>query len=169
MTRRDAMQCDAARHSLLERRCLSSISVFPLLLSGFQSRISHRSSTGLGTIFPNGWPSLFLLRANWNLFVRLFKVWSASGSKLSHFQRRLLRKSIDTAGFSSGTPREHRLPGRKFVIPRKKAVLVSGTFSPGVLPFLPGFCGIFTARQTHYGYSGSTMSTLKALQFGNGN
>ncbi|KAK4428298.1 U1 snRNP-associated protein [Sesamum alatum] len=38
-----------------------------------------------------------------------------------------------------------------------------------MLPFSPGFCGIFTVRQTHCGYSGSMVSTLKAFQFGNDN
>ncbi|KAK4428287.1 hypothetical protein Salat_1128300 [Sesamum alatum] len=67
--------------------------------------------------------------------------------------------------FSFGTLREYQLFGRKFAIPRKKAVLVSGTFNPGMMPSLPKFYGTFIVRQTSCGYSGSTVSTLEAFQF----
>ncbi|KAK4441671.1 hypothetical protein Salat_0502000 [Sesamum alatum] len=56
-------------------------------------------------------------------------------------------------------PREHRLIGRKFVTLRKKAALVSDTFNPGMSPYLPEFCGIFTVKQTHCGFSRLTVST----------
>ncbi|KAK4413654.1 hypothetical protein Salat_2778200 [Sesamum alatum] len=137
-------------------RCLSYTLAFPSRRNGFQSQISHRSSTGLEVVFANGWLSLFLLRAGWNSFAQLYKMWSVFSSKPSHYQWRSLRKSIDFVGFSSGTLRKHQLLGRKFVIPKKKAVFVSGTFNLRMLPSLPKFCGTFTVRQTRYGYSGST-------------
>ncbi|KAL0331174.1 UNVERIFIED_CONTAM: hypothetical protein Sangu_1662900 [Sesamum angustifolium] len=72
-------------------------------------------------------------------------------------------------GIFSGTPNEHRLLGRISVIPKMKEVLASGIHKLGTWPSLPEFYGTFTARQTRFGYSGSTLSISKEDQFGIGN
>ncbi|KAL0358099.1 UNVERIFIED_CONTAM: hypothetical protein Scaly_1495600 [Sesamum calycinum] len=86
----------------------------------------------------------------------------------SHSQRQSLRKSTGFVGIFSGTPNEHRLLGRISVIPKMK-----GSWHPayklGTWPSLPEFYGTSTARQTRFGYSGSTLSISKEDQFGIGN
>ncbi|KAL0444329.1 UNVERIFIED_CONTAM: hypothetical protein Slati_2155600 [Sesamum latifolium] len=104
--------------------------------------------------------------AGWNLFDRLFRVWSATGSKFSYFQRRSLRKFTVLAGIFFGILREHRSLGRKSVIPRRKAAWASDTFSLGTWPSLPESYGTSTVRQTHCGYSGSTVSISEVLSLG---
>ncbi|KAL0350199.1 UNVERIFIED_CONTAM: hypothetical protein Sradi_4169100 [Sesamum radiatum] len=96
-------------------------------------------------------------------------VWSVSGCKSSHSQWWSLRKSTGFVGIFSGTPNEHQLLGRISVIPKMKAVLVSGIPRLGTWPFLPEFYGTSTARQTRFGYSGSTLFISKADQFGTSN
>ncbi|KAK4397728.1 hypothetical protein Sango_1248300 [Sesamum angolense] len=76
----------------------------------------------------------------------------------------LIRSVIQ--GPSSRIPREHRWPGRKFVIRRRKAVWVSGISNPGTLLSLPEFYGTFIARQTPYGLSGSMRFTSGGLTLG---
>ncbi|KAL2228019.1 UNVERIFIED_CONTAM: hypothetical protein Sindi_1781600 [Sesamum indicum] len=106
---------------------------------------------------------------DWNLSAQLFREWSAFDSKFFHFQRRLSRKFTGFAGIFSGTLGGHQSLGRKFVIPKKRAVLVFGTLNHGTLRSLPVSYGTSTARQKRYGCSRSTMSTLEMLRFGNGN
>ncbi|KAL0336501.1 UNVERIFIED_CONTAM: Retrovirus-related Pol polyprotein from type-2 retrotransposable element R2DM [Sesamum radiatum] len=76
--------------------------------------------------------------------------WSAFGSKSSLSQWQLLKRSTVCARPSYGIPREHRWPGRKFAIRRRKAVWVSGISNPGMLLSLPESYGTFIARQTPY-------------------
>ncbi|KAK4397838.1 protein disulfide isomerase-like 2-3 [Sesamum angolense] len=97
------------------------------------------------------------------------QVWSVSDSRSSHSQWQSLRKSIGFAGIFFGTPEEHQLLGRIFVIPRMKVALVSGISSLGTWPSLPGYYGTSTARQTRYGYNGSTLFISEEDQFGIGN
>ncbi|KAL0362130.1 UNVERIFIED_CONTAM: putative mitochondrial protein [Sesamum calycinum] len=94
---------------------------------------------------------------------------SVSGYKSSHSQWRSSRKSIGFVGIFSGTPNEHQLLGRISVIPKIKAVLVSGIPRLGTWPSLPEFYGTSTARQTRFGYSGSTLFISKEDQFGTSN
>ncbi|XP_011079179.1 uncharacterized protein LOC105162756 [Sesamum indicum] len=107
--------------------------------------------------------------ADWNLFAQLFRGWSATGSKFSHFQRRSSRKSTDFAGVFYGTLGEHRSLGRKSAIPRKKVESVFGTYSFGTWLYLLVYYGTSIARQTRCGCSGSTVSTLEMHQSGTGN
>ncbi|KAL2252275.1 UNVERIFIED_CONTAM: hypothetical protein Sindi_0022200 [Sesamum indicum] len=109
------------------------------------------------------------LSADWNLSVQLFREWSAFGSKFSHFQRRSSRISTDFAGIFYGTLGRHRSLGRKSATPRKKVDLVFGTYNLGTWLSLPVYYGTSTARQTHRGCSGSTVSTLEVHQSGTGN
>ncbi|KAL2246039.1 UNVERIFIED_CONTAM: hypothetical protein Sindi_2872100 [Sesamum indicum] len=107
--------------------------------------------------------------ADWNLSVQLFRGWSVFGSKFSHFQRRSSRKSTDYVGTFYRTLGGHRSLGRKSAIPRKKVDSAFGTYSFGTWPSLPVYYGTFTARQTCYGCSGSTVSTLEVHQSGTDN
>ncbi|KAL0337746.1 UNVERIFIED_CONTAM: Retrovirus-related Pol polyprotein from type-2 retrotransposable element R2DM [Sesamum calycinum] len=66
--------------------------------------------------------SPYLSLVGWSLYAPLSKEWSAFGSKYSLSQWQLLKRSIVCAGPSYGIPREHRWPGRIFVIRRRKAV-----------------------------------------------
>ncbi|KAL0347781.1 UNVERIFIED_CONTAM: hypothetical protein Scaly_1794100 [Sesamum calycinum] len=95
--------------------------------------------------------------------------WSVSGNKSSHSQRQSLRKSTGFVGIFSGTPNERRLLGRISVIPKNEGVLASGIYKLGTWPSLPEFYGTSTARQTRFGYSGSTLSISKEDLFGIGN
>ncbi|KAL0309287.1 UNVERIFIED_CONTAM: hypothetical protein Sradi_5871000 [Sesamum radiatum] len=96
-------------------------------------------------------------------------VWSVFGYKSSHSQWRSLRKSTGFVRIFSETPNEHQLLGRISVIPKMKAVLVSGIPRLGTWPSLPEFYGTSTARQTRFGYSGSTLFISKEDQFGTDN
>ncbi|KAL2227677.1 UNVERIFIED_CONTAM: hypothetical protein Sindi_2126400 [Sesamum indicum] len=109
------------------------------------------------------------MKADWNLSVRLFRAWSAFGSKFSLFQQRSSRKFIDFVGIFYGTQGGHQLLRRKYAIPRRKAVSVLGTFNLGMLRSLHTSYGTSTARQTRCGCSGSTVSTLEVPRFGTGN
>ncbi|KAL0305326.1 UNVERIFIED_CONTAM: hypothetical protein Sangu_3037200 [Sesamum angustifolium] len=53
--------------------------------------------------------------------------------------------------------------------PKTRVALASDIPRLGMWLFLPEFYGTFTARQTHFGYSGSMLSTSKEDQFGIGN
>ncbi|KAL0362147.1 UNVERIFIED_CONTAM: protein disulfide isomerase-like 2-3 [Sesamum calycinum] len=147
----------------------SNILAFPSRHRDYQLGTTRRSWIKLQTVFSNGQQSLFHLRDGWNSFVPLFRVWSVSSSKSSLSQWRSLRKSTGFAGIFFGTPEEHQLLGRIFVIPRMKVALVSGISSLGTWPSLPRYCGTSTARQTRYGYNGSTLFISEEDQFGIGN
>ncbi|KAL0457779.1 UNVERIFIED_CONTAM: hypothetical protein Slati_0405100 [Sesamum latifolium] len=111
--------------------------------------------------------SHYRTRAGWNLFDRLFRVWSAFGSKFSHFQRRSFRKFTVFVeiffGILGGTGHlGGNLPsqgGRRSRHPThpdlERGLLTRVLWS--------------TVRQTHCGYSRSTVSILEAAQFGTGN
>ncbi|KAK4397507.1 Retrovirus-related Pol polyprotein from type-2 retrotransposable element R2DM [Sesamum angolense] len=81
----------------------------------------------------------------------------------------VIEKIHGFVGIFSGTPNEHRLLGRISVIPKMKGVLAFGIHKLGTWPSLPEFYGTSTARQTRFGYSGSTLSISKEDQFGIGN
>ncbi|KAL0307177.1 UNVERIFIED_CONTAM: hypothetical protein Sradi_6135000 [Sesamum radiatum] len=83
--------------------------------------------------------------------------------------REILARTEFAMGIFSGTPNEHQLLGRISVIPKIKAVLVSGIPRLGTWPSLPEFYGTSTARQTRFGYSGSTLFISKEDQFGTSN
>ncbi|KAL0458715.1 UNVERIFIED_CONTAM: Retrovirus-related Pol polyprotein from type-1 retrotransposable element R2 [Sesamum latifolium] len=129
---------------------------------GFRSPTIPHLWIKLPNLSQNGQLSHYRMRGGWNLFDRLFRVWSAFGSKFFHFQRRSLRKFTVFAGIFFGILGGHRSLGRK-------AVWASDTSRPGMWPFLPESYGTSTIKQTRCEYNGSTVSILEATQFGTGN
>ncbi|KAL0283208.1 UNVERIFIED_CONTAM: hypothetical protein Sangu_2905000 [Sesamum angustifolium] len=74
------------------------------LVGGFRSLITYRLWTRLQVALANGRLSPFLSQADWNLYIQLFRVWSVSGSKYSHFQLDVVLCSANENIFESTAP-----------------------------------------------------------------